>query len=51
MSESALSRLTGNYYSDELDATYNVSVVKGALTLKFGDQPPVNLNPVATKEF
>jgi hypothetical protein len=51
MSESELSRFTGNYHSDELDATYILSLVKGALTLKFDDQPPINLNPVAASEF
>jgi CubicO group peptidase (beta-lactamase class C family) len=51
MSESALSGLTGNYHSDELDATYKFSLVKGALTLKFGNQPPVSLIPVAANEF
>jgi len=51
LSESALSVLTGEYRSDELDATYKVSLVKGTLTLKNGDQPPVSLNPVAPNEF
>ena len=51
MGESALSRFAGNYHSEELDATYYVSVVKGALTLKFGDQAPVDMIPVATNEF
>jgi CubicO group peptidase (beta-lactamase class C family) len=51
MSESALSALTGDYHSDELDATYKLSLVKGALTLKNGDQPPVDLIPVAANEF
>jgi len=51
LSESALSGFTGNYHSDELDATYQLALVKGVLALRFGDQPPVNLNPVAATEF
>lgn len=51
LSESALSGFTGNYHSDELDANYQVSLVKGTLTLNFGDQPPVDLIPVAANEF
>jgi len=51
VSESALSGFTGNYHSDELEATYKLSLVNGTLTLKNGDQPPVNLNPVAANEF
>ena len=31
LNEPALSGFTGNYRSDELDATYKVSLVKGAL--------------------
>ena len=30
-SESALSRFTGNYHSDELEATYELSLIKGVL--------------------
>lgn len=51
VSESALSRFTGKYHSDELEATYKLSLANGTLTLKNGDQPPVNLNPVAANEF
>jgi CubicO group peptidase (beta-lactamase class C family) len=51
LSESALGGFTGNYRSDELDAAYNVSLVQGVLTLNNGDQPPVDLNPVAPNEF
>ncbi len=50
-SESALQGFTGDYHSDELEATYKLSLVNRALTLKNGDQPPVNLNPVAPNEF
>ncbi len=51
LSESALSGFAGNYHSDELDATYQLALVKGVLALRFGDQPAVNLNPVAANEF
>jgi CubicO group peptidase (beta-lactamase class C family) len=51
LSESALGRFTGNYHSDELEATYELSLVKGVLTLKNGNQTPVNLQPVAPNEF
>jgi len=51
LSESALSGLTGDYHSDELQATYKLSLVNGALKLKNGDHPAVNLNPVAANEF
>jgi CubicO group peptidase (beta-lactamase class C family) len=51
LSESALNRLTGNYHSAELDANYRLSLAKGALALKFSDQPPVSLIPVAANEF
>jgi len=51
VSESALGGFTGKYHSDELEATYKLSLANGVLTLKNGDQPPVNLNPVAANEF
>ena len=51
VNESALNRFAGNYHSGELGATYTLSVVKGVLTLKNGNQPPVGLNPVAADEF
>jgi hypothetical protein len=51
LSEAALSRFPGHYHSDELEATYDLSLVNGALTLKNGNQPRVNLDPVAANEF
>jgi hypothetical protein len=51
VSESALSGFTGEYHGAELEATYNLSLANGTLTLRNGDQPPVNLNPVAANEF
>jgi CubicO group peptidase (beta-lactamase class C family) len=49
--ESALSGFTGVYHSDELEATYKFSMVKGALRLDYSDKQSVNLNPVAPNEF
>jgi len=51
VSESTLSGFAGDYHSDELEGTYNLSLVKGALKLRNGDNPPVDLNPVAPNEF
>jgi CubicO group peptidase (beta-lactamase class C family) len=51
LSESALTRFTGNYHSDELEATYELSLVKGVLTLKNSNQTPLNLLPVGPNEF
>lgn len=51
LSESALSRFTGDYHTTELEATYELSLVKGVLALKNGNQTTVNLYPVAPNEF
>jgi len=51
LSEAALREFVGRYHSDELDATYTLSLVKGALNLKTGDGAPADLNPVAPNEF
>lgn len=51
LNESALARFAGNFHSDELAATYDVSVVKGVLTLTNGNQSPVSLHPLALNEF
>jgi hypothetical protein len=45
LNEPALSGFTGNYRSDELDATYKVSLVKGARSLQIGTEAPVKMNP------
>jgi hypothetical protein len=42
---------TGKHHSDELEATYKLSLANGILTPKNGDQPQVHLNPVASNEF
>jgi CubicO group peptidase (beta-lactamase class C family) len=51
LSEAALNGLVGDYHSDELEATYSLSLVKGGLKLRNGDNPPVDLKPVAPNEF
>jgi CubicO group peptidase (beta-lactamase class C family) len=51
LSESQLRSLIGRYYSDELDATYTISQVKGVLSLRVGDDSPIELDPVAPNEF
>jgi len=51
LNESALAAFAGSFHSDELAATYEVSVVKGVLTLTNGNQSPVSLHPVAQNEF
>lgn len=51
LSASALTVFAGDYDSDELDATYKLSLVEGALTLKNGDRPSVKLIPVAPNQF
>ena len=51
LSESELHGFAGDYYSDELGAAYKLSLLKGVLTLKVGDNSPIELNPVATNEF
>jgi len=51
LSDSQLRSFTGRYYSDELDAIYTVSQVKGVLSLRVGDNSPIALNSVGTTEF
>jgi CubicO group peptidase (beta-lactamase class C family) len=51
LSESMLSRFTGDYHSDELEATYKISLVKGSLKLENGHISQVSLSPVAPNEF
>jgi CubicO group peptidase (beta-lactamase class C family) len=51
LSDSQRRSFTGRYYSGELDAIYTVSQVEGILTLRVGDNSPIELNPVATTEF
>jgi len=51
LNESALAGFAGKFHSEELAATYEVSVVKGVLTLTNGNQSPVSLHPVAPNQF
>lgn len=51
LGDSQLRRLVGRYYSHELDVIYTISLVKGVLCLRVGDDNPIELNPVATNEF
>jgi CubicO group peptidase (beta-lactamase class C family) len=51
MSESTLNALAGHYRSDELDAEYTLSLVRGELMLKAGNGSPFKLIPVAPNEF
>jgi CubicO group peptidase (beta-lactamase class C family) len=51
LKESELRAFRGKYYSDELNATYEVSLEEGALSLKNGDDGAVKLSPVARNEF
>jgi CubicO group peptidase (beta-lactamase class C family) len=51
LSEAALNSFAGDYHSDELDTTYRLTLVKGALSLHVGTQPAVELSPVASNEF
>ena len=38
-----LNEYKGSYYSKEIDATYQISIKKGILTLKRPNKTPVNL--------
>jgi CubicO group peptidase (beta-lactamase class C family) len=51
LDEAALKAFTGNYVSDELNATYKMSLAKGALSLQVGNQPAFGLNPLGLNEF
>jgi len=51
LNESDLARLAGRYHSDELDATYTLSVDRGKLTVEEGDKPPVIFDPATHDEF
>jgi CubicO group peptidase (beta-lactamase class C family) len=47
----ALEEFAGQYKSEELDTTYNLSIDKGALTLRCNWNPPLKLTPIAQDEF
>lgn len=46
-----LAEYAGDYYSGELDTTYQVRVVEGRLTLRIGRKDPVTLRPTLRDEF
>ncbi len=50
LSETALTRLVGTYHSDELDATYVVSIKQRRLTVTAGDKS-VPFDPATSNEF
>jgi CubicO group peptidase (beta-lactamase class C family) len=49
--EAELDRLAGKYYSDELGATYTLSVEEGKLTVQAGNKPPVIFDPATHDKF
>ena len=51
LSEAELSRFAGRYYSEELDATYNVSAENGKLMVQVGGKPAVIFDPASHDEF
>jgi CubicO group peptidase (beta-lactamase class C family) len=51
LSTTALAEFAGQYQSEELDATYNLSMDKGTLTLRCNWNPPLTLTPIAQDEF
>jgi len=51
LSEKELSRFAGRYHSDELDATYTVSVENGKLAGQVGAKPAVIFDPATDVEF
>ena len=51
LSGAALAEFAGQYQSEELDATYKLSVDNGTLTLRCNWNPPLKLTPIAPDEF
>jgi CubicO group peptidase (beta-lactamase class C family) len=51
LSPAELSRLTGNFHSDDLDTTYTLSVEGGRLTVKVPNNPPIALDAAGRDEF
>src|SRR6185437_14093855 len=51
LSETELDRFAGRYRSDELDATYTLSVKKGKLMVQAGEKSPVMFDPATQDEF
>lgn len=51
MTRVALSKYTGNYYSQELDVNYHIALADNALQLSINDQPKSALNPALDNIF
>lgn len=51
MTQSALETFAGQYRSEELDATYKLTVEQGSLVLGNRERPPLKLNPISATEF
>lgn len=51
MTQAALEGFAGRYRSDELDATYTLTIEQCSLTLKNRSRAPVKLIPISSNEF
>jgi CubicO group peptidase (beta-lactamase class C family) len=51
LNPAALAEFAGIYKSEELEATYNLSIDNGMLTLRCNWNPPLKLTPIAHDEF
>ena len=51
LGEHALAAYEGRFRSEELDATYSLSIVQGMLTLSNRENPPEKLIPIVQDEF
>ena len=51
LTDADLATYAGRYRSMELDATYNLSINTGSLTLRNNWNPPLKLTPIARDEF
>lgn len=51
LSAAELSNFTGSFHSEELDATYTLSVEGGRLRVKVPNNPPIPLDAAGPNEF
>lgn len=51
LNDAELAAYTGSYTSEELGATYGLTVEKGSLVLRIGWNPPVSFMPIAQDVF
>jgi CubicO group peptidase (beta-lactamase class C family) len=51
LNQTELNAFAGQYRSEELDASYIVSIEQRSLMLKMHNRPPVRLDPIASDEF